>query len=130
MYTFTDYLKSKNLFESDDMRSSKAFKTLEKICKKYNVELKKCLKYYKDNLPTIDITSVNKDLSEKINIIFDNSGKKDIKECFNVVCASLNESDPKNIIKFTNGLASVANCISEIIEICHQLNDDDYYFEN
>lgn len=129
MYTFTDYLKSKNLFESDDMRSSKAFKTLEKICKKYNVVLKVCVKHSYDDLPTIGMVNADKEFWQKVTIEFDNTNKKNIVDCFNIAITSLSESDCQTALKFAETVTAVAKCVDEVVKACKSLKDNDYFID-
>ena len=129
MYTFTDYLKSKNLFESDDMRSSKAFKTLEKICKKYNVVLKVCVKHSYDDLPTIGMVNADKEFWQKVTIEFNNTNKKNIADCFNISITSLSESDSQTALKFAENITTVAKCVDEVIKVCKSFNDSDYFID-
>ena len=129
MYTFTDYLKSKNLFESDDMRSSKAFKTLEKICKKYNVVLKVCVKHSYDDLPTIGMVNADKEFWQKVTIEFDNTNKKNIVDCFNIAITSLSESDSQTALKFAETVTAVAKCVDEVVKACKTFDDTDYFVD-
>ena len=129
MYTFNDYLKSKNLFESGDMKSSNAFKTLEKICKKYNVLLKVCVKHSYDDMPTINMVNADKKFWQKITINFDNTNKKNIEDCFNIACTSLSESDPQTALEFSQTIAAVAKCVDEVIKVCKTFDDTDYFID-
>ena len=129
MYTFNDYLNSKKLFESGDMKSSTAFKAVDKICKKYNVVLKVCVKHSYDDLPTIGMVNADKEFWQKVTINFDNTNKKNIADCFNIAITSLSESDPQTAFGFSQTIAAVAKCVDEVIKVCKTFDDTDYFID-